>query len=527
MIADKNRIYDGWINLEAGVDAGRAPQMLLPNQAVSGTNVTFRGGDLTTRPGFRKLDEQFPENIFAQRFCYGKEHFGIPVGVYTPLNTVPGPIPSWFENQNSEFVYKNGILQCAHAFSPHKAEDCIMAVIGGRLFKIVPGINTAKVDEIIPDDPPYGLLSKPYSFRNRSFTPLAYMAQADKWLIVQDGDSRPIIYDGRIARRSKVTANREQTEIPVGTMMAYGMGRICVVVNDRDVAFGDLYGSHDLPDPADSIIFFTERNFLTEGFDAAIPFQQGVATGISFFPQLDTSTGNGQLMVFAERGAASFFLSLPRELWKTSQFQILALLTTGMRGHRSIATVNEDLWFRSDDGMRSFRQARSESTGWAHIPLSTNVRQFMENDSPWLLKYASSIYFDNRILTTVSPAWNQGRTFHMGIAVVDFDILSSFGTESKPAWEGIWRFPKGIRVIQLLTGQFNGITRAFAFCQDENLQNQLYEITKDDVNDWDDQLIEWDMVSRSMDFSKLSQDSTPFNEVELYDADIWMTGIAE
>src|SRR5262249_44662239 len=159
-----------------------------------------------------------------------------------------------------------------------------------------------------------------------------------------------------------------------------GMGRICVVVNDRDVAFGDLFGSHDLPDPSDSLVFFTERNFLAEGFDAQIPFQQRVATGIVFSPQLDTSTGNGALFVFAERGVSSVCLSLPRDLWKTSQFQILALLTTGMRGHRSISVANEDLWFRADDGVRSYRQARSESTGWAHIPLSTNVRQFVDND---------------------------------------------------------------------------------------------------------------------------------------------------
>jgi hypothetical protein len=158
-----------------------------------------------------------------------------------------------------------------------------------------------------------------------------------------------------------------------------------------------------------------------------------------FFPQLDTSTGNGQLMVFAERGSASFFLSLPREEWKTSTFQILSLLTTGLRGHRSIAVVNEDLWFRGDDGVRAYRQARSEQGGWAHIPLSTNVRQYLENDSGGMLKFCSAIYFDNRILVTTSPVWNQGRPYHSGMVVVDFDIISSFGgtvqapQTSKPA----------------------------------------------------------------------------------------------
>lgn len=608
MIADKNRIFDGWINIEGGVDGGKAPQMLNPNQCASAINMTFRGGDVSTRPGFRKIDESF-QLLEEQQFCYintgqyevldtvtidntdpvntfivsSRQNFLVlndqvifvtngrlpdplqPFVVYyaKPKETSPGVfsptdfqvsetpggaivaitdvgigthflIPYYFFNQNSEYIYRHGKFQCALAYSPHYGDDCIMAVIGGRLFKIVPDLKTANVTEVVcgTENPP--------ALRNPENLPIAYMVQADKWLVVQDGTSKPMLYDGSNCRRATSVLDREKSEVPVGTIMAYGMGRICVVVNKRDVAFGDLYGSHDLPDAADSIPFFTERNFIAEGFDAAIPFQQGIATGMAFFPQLDTSTGNGQLLVFAERGAASFFLSLPREVWKTSSFQILALLTTGMRGHRAIAPVNEDLWFRADDGVRNYRQARSESTGYAHIPVSTELKQYLDNDTQWLLQYGSVIYFDNRVLATISPARNtcrldnddafvfsDNRPHFNGMAVVDFDILSSFGVDSRPAWEGRWNFPNKIRVLQLLTGQFKGISRAFAFCLDENDQTQLFEISKSDVNDWDEQRIEWEFVSRAFDFSKLSQDSTPYNEVELYDADLWLTGIAE
>jgi hypothetical protein len=485
-----------------------------------------------------------------------------------------------------------------------------MALIGGRLFKIVPMTNTAKVTEVAPlIDPnsPHDLVrtytdgsidpiplnqlnshSVPFRpedagqrldssvypggstiitsvvnsgvvitrdnasgpganivfsvheahayYRNRIDLPIAYMVQADKFLIAQDGESLPIIYDGNKARRADSNnTDRTKTEVPVGTIMAYGMGRICIIVNQRDVAFGDLFGSHNLPDPADSLPFFTERNFLTGGFDAAIPFQQGLATGMVFFPQLDTSTGNGQLLVFAERGAAAFFLSLPRELWQTSAFQILALLTTGLRGHRSISVVNEDLWFRAEDGYRSYRQARSEPSGWAHIPLSTSVKQFLDTDDDWLLKYASSMYFDNRIIGTCSPAWNQGRPFHNGMVAVDFDILSSFGVNSRPAWDGHWA---KVPVSQLVTGRFNGVTRTFIFGLEATNQllpngdyqvvysNQLYELTTRDKQDFDGP-VDWELVSRLFDFSKLSQMSTPFTESEIYDGDIWLSQIAE
>jgi hypothetical protein len=632
MITDKNRVFDGWLSLEGGVDAGRLPDTLEINQSHEARNVTFRGGSMTTRPGFRKLKETFPQ-LTRQKWCFNTPQTyptpapardfiegeykpdNVPLGTLVPLGTcrfhtesshpenivvsvahnlvandlvkftTTGSLPPnvntttvyyvlaqgltatklrislteggpvigfnhagtgvhtilkhnsfdpWFTNQNSEYIYRHGILQSAIAYSPHNGEDCIIAMVGGRMFKIVPHVTSAKVTEIVIQDEDRNL-------RNMQDSPIAYMVQADKWLIAQDGKANAIIYNSIKARRAKVSVDINNTEIPVGTIMAYGMGRLCVIVNKRDVAFGDLHGSHDLPDPADSLILFTERNFLAEGFDAAIPFTQGIATGMIFFPQLDTSTGNGQLMVFAERGATSFFMSLERTLWKTSSFQILALLTTGLRGHRSISVVNEDLWFRADDGMRSYRQARSEQSGWAHIPLSTNVKQYLGNDSDWLLKYCSAIYFDNRVLVTTSPMWNNGRPVHAGMAVVDFDVLSSFGGSvqapqaSKPAWEGQW-YSEQFLPVTMLTGTFQGTTRAFVFGLetqlDDNgvpfLANQLFELTKDDKDDFDGNRISWDMTSRSFDFNKLNpQDSTVFTENELYDGDLWLKDIVE
>lgn len=542
MIADKNRVFDGWLTMEGGVDAGRLPDTLDITQSQSARNLTFRGGSARTRPGFRKLDESFPDPT-KQKWCFNAPHtYLTPAparsfieGEYKPDNITvhatttedePDVIQPWFYNQNSKYIYRNGILQCAHAYSPHNGEDCIMALIGGRLFKIVPGINTAAVSEVVITDEKRDL-------RNMKDSPIAYMVQADKWLIAQDGKSSAIIYNATKARRARVNVDVDNTEIPMGTIMAYGMGRIVVIVNKRDVAFGDLHGSHDLPDAADSLILFTERNFLAEGFDAAIPFTQGIATGMIFFPQLDTSTGNGQLMVFAERGATSFFLSLPREQWKTSSFQILALLTTGLRGDSSISVVNEDLWFRSDDGVRSYRQARSEQSGWSHVPLSTNVKQYLKNDSDWLLRFCSAIYFDNRILITTSPMWNQGRPIHRGMVVVDFDIISSFGGTpstaqiSKPAWEGQWYTDK-FMPIRMLTGTFKGVTRAFIFGLDNNGENQLYELSVDDKDDFDGEPINWELVSRSFDFNKINpQESTVFTENELYDGDLWLKDIIE
>jgi hypothetical protein len=681
MIADKNRIYDGWVSLEGGVDAGRGPTLIEANQAVSAENVTFRGGRPKPRPGFRKLTETYtnPEHGFN-------------------INGVE--ISNWLEvphNLQAQYCYKNDVFQSICAYSPRKGEDCLMALIGGRLFKIIPEINSASVTEIVvadssspwlnspsppPKPPPPGNYPPPENdmfakatpianstgvingtcvsattetgepfgsaktvwykwsgitansqqyfkvdqpgfvidifvgstitgltniaggtmpnqahflqvpgtlyyirvrpgtkpaaaftlrwniwnpvpadpyvkapYRNNRYSPIAYMVQADKFLIAQDGISKAIIYDAKVARRANLEGAQDTTEVPTGTMMAYGMGRLCVVVSERDVAFGDLYGSHldKQTDPSDSIILFTERNFLAGGFDAAVPFQQGLITGIEFFPQLDTSTGNGQLLAFAERGASSFNMAIDRSLWQTSLFQVLALRTTGLRGHRSVAVVNEDLWFRSDDGYRNYRQARSEASGYAHIPVSTNVGQFLDFDDGELLKFSSSIYFDNRVIGTTSPVWNyqaqdtlqpalRGRIYHQGMVVVDFDILSSFGTlNAKPSWDGHWtigtQFVSGlprIKIGQLVTGNFGGVTRAFAFGLQEQVdqngrvtyQNQLYELTFDDRDDFEG-AIPWEVVTRAHDFRGGQQPVTPFTENELYDGDIWISEVSQ
>lgn len=487
MIKDPNRIYDGFSELEGGVDAGRRANVINPNQVVSAENIVFRGGKARTRPGISLLTEVFknPNNSYNPNGSYAGDDVVV-VG------------------QEASTIYKEGVFQGAVYFSPHSKEfQYILAMIGGRLFKVVPKETTVEITEI----------SLPY--RNRSTPTRAYMIQADKYIIIQDGESLPIIFDGSTARRA------EKDEVFVGTIMAYGMGRI-VVVKKNDIFFGDLYGSKEGDDPADSIIKFTETTFLNEGFPAAISTALGSITAAAFVPQLDTSTGLGELLVFTSRGAASFFLSLQRENWKQSQFQKVALMTTGVRGWRSISIVNEDLFFRADDGERSFRQARAEPGGWHHLPLSTNVSQWFGVDTPKLLEYANSIYFDNRIIMTCTPIWNRGRMYHNGLIVLDFDILSSFGVTNNPAWNGHW---SGVKTTQLVVGTFDGKKRAFAFGLDEDDENILHEITTDQKQDYTGK-IPWELVTRSFDFSR-GESSSPFIEKELYGGDVWLNNTTD
>jgi hypothetical protein len=373
-----------------------------------------------------------------------------------------------------------------------------------RLFQIVPTTrNELKITEIA--------LEK----RNSTRATTAHMTQADRFHVTQDGEGGAIIFDGLLARR----AGGE--EIPVGTLMAYGMGRL-VVVRDRDIYFGDLFGSH-AGDPAESVLKFTETTFLNEGFAASVTASMGRITALAFSPQQDTATGDGELLVFCEHGVASIFLSLPREQWKESAFQRISLLNVSARGHRAVVSVNGDVWFRATDGWRFYRQARAEIQGYARVPLSTEVNKWMKADTMERLDLASAIHFDNQIIGTCTPQWNNGRPYHLGLTSLDFDVLSSFGNASKPAWNGHW---SKLRVTQLVSGSFNGVDRAFAFALDDDDQNHVYELTNDERRDFDGP-IECELVSRSMVFQDTRGAKIPFNEKQLYGADVWIDDVTD
>lgn len=495
-ILDK-RIYDGYSSIAAGMDAGRNPSQIDKNQAAGMDNLVCRGGDPGTRPGIRDH-----ELFWARRnMSY------LANGQFDQVNGTP---------EQSVDNYHDGLFQGAGYYSPRGMPERMMVAVGGRYYQVIPRIGRGlDIEEIqLPN-------------RGRSNIPIGYMQQADRFHITQDGESKPIIFDGVKARRAK------EREVPVGTIMAYGMGRLVVVVNGRELEFGDLYGSQigekDEPvegetpsvfvqtDPGDSVLRFTETTFLNEGFRASIAFTLGAISGLCFAPQQDSSVGDGELLAFSENGVSSFFLSQPREFWKDSAFQRVTLLNIGGRGHRMIVSVNGDLWFRSDDGWRSYRQARAEIQGWAHLPMSTEVRPYMEADTPTLLRYGSAIHFNNRLIGTCTPRTNQGKVFHNGLTSLDFDVLSSFGQSTRPAWDGHW---SKLKFLQLVSGKFAGVERAFAFAIDANGKNQIYELTQNDVRDWDGP-ISCLLDVRSMDFEQ------PFNEKRLMGGDIWVAEVAD
>lgn len=189
-------IVDGIGPFDGGVNSGILPQLLSANQLAFATNATVRGGFVTNRPGFKK-----------QVLSFG----GDPI---------------------LETSFKKSLFQGATYFKPDIGASALVSSQGGRLFQAVPDNsgNIQITDVSIPGDP------------NPPAIDQAWLWQSERWVIVNDGVSIPIFYDGLTTRRSVVAGSQVTlqnvndthvgTIIPVGTPVNIPAG-----TSLRDFAF--------------------------------------------------------------------------------------------------------------------------------------------------------------------------------------------------------------------------------------------------------------------------------------------------
>lgn len=488
----KGTVFDGNTSFAAGADNGQLPDLIDPNGYEEGDNVICRGSGVSTR---------FPINDMAITF-ENVDQF------YNPDGSFGGATGG---NGQAAFDWTNGLFQGSHYYSPTQGKEYLMASIGGRLYKITPGIGTASVFDVALDR------------RNRSTIPISYHLQADKFFIVRDGEGQPIIYDNAIARRAL-----PNIEIPNGLMMGTGMGRIVSVGVDGGIEFGDIFDG--MGNAGADMLGWTENQFLNEGFATALPAFMGFPTAVQFLPIQDTATGVGECLIWGENGCESFFLSIPRDQWKDSFFQRTALLGIGNFGHRNISLANQDIWFRSGEGWRTYRQARAQQGQWNQVPLSTNVAKWIDADTKSLLKYGSAITFNNRLIVTSTPYPNAGKLYHNGALSLDFDVLSNFGRSSQPAWDGhhtdrtlsSYTSPlAGLRILQFVKGKFDGMERAFMFALHASGRLLLKEVSLVAEGNEDDGDITARLRPRSYNFG------TPYNLKKNPQGNFWISDVKQ
>jgi hypothetical protein len=462
----KRQIPDQMVSFQGGVDSGHQARLLNPDRVVRSINCSFRGAQLASRPGFRKWAFRYADasikNDFEQGFFQGAAFY-------------------------PDLIF----------FKPS-----IVVASSGSIYQLQLQSGYCNVQKLSYS----GASLNPY-------VPRVYFCVADKYLVAQDGLTSPVVFDGATFYSS--------TTMPVGTIMAYGNGRLFVKINTRIVRAGDLINS--VPTAP---LSFTETNYLAEGGDFGPPSFVGDITALCFVPTQDTATGQGPLYMFGPGGAVTANVAIDRTQWATSQFQAVALVNNGALGDLSTVVMNGDLWYRGFDGWRSYRSARGQAGIWAQTALSNEVNHRLKDESKPFLNNGSAIVYDNRIVMTLMPTQGKNGIYHLGMMTLDFHPISSIAItpnpylniymQAYPAWNDMWT---GILPYQLLQGWINGIDRAFALVN-ENNRIQLYELTLDDPFDnfgTSDQPIQATVETRAFSFQNDRE------EKRLYGGDVWFS----
>lgn len=444
-----NALVDSLGPCALGIHSGLPPVLLPQGQASFAVNVTMRDGFPRTRPRWAKI-----------------------------ALTYAGPI--------TQASATRAIFQGAAFYNGYGGiSSCLVASIGGRIFRYAITGQSAKVQEITPQVP-NGTAIDP----NNPLLLQAWMAQGQEFLLISDGQSFNIVFDG--AGTSRLSS---PNQLPPCRQSHYCNGRFVVALPDtRSYIASDLVytvpssgqsGGTPAHNYRDSILYINDNQAILGGRAFAVPLSAGPITALFSVAIPDTSLGQGPLQVATTGGIFSVTLPLDATLWTTTQqpSQVITLPNGGITGQFAVTTVNGDAWYRSLDGLRSFVTARRDFNTWVQTALSFELERVLPYDTQPLLGHASAVNFSNRLLCTCSPYDTRGRGIaHRGLVALDFNNISSLTTRSQPAYDGLWT---GQPVLQLLTGDIDGVNRCFAFCLDGEGDICLYEIGADNAGWFD------------------------------------------
>lgn len=410
---------------------GGNPESVPPNYAQNAVNRIFREDYNRTRPSIRNIVLQF-----------ANEEDRI-----------------WFEGANGQgATFYNSY--------PSFLTPRLVASIGGRIFTIdVQGTT--------------GIVARLHDGNSRQFTH-AWFAQGFQWMVIQDGIHPPIFWDGTNApRRSDLAKN----DMPIGSVMAFIHGRFAVASSDgkNSIYVGDIAYGGNVTVP-DDILKFTEQTYWAEGGSFDTPINVGNIMGLYPMPFLDTGTGQNELVVGCTAGFTSLDLSLPRPQWIDTQIQRVALIGDGLVSSHGFAGLNGDMFYRSQKGINTYRNARIEySQRWNQTPISREVNYWLKPDRKDYLEYAPMVTWQNMMICGCSPLVSKPNNpafgFHRycrGMVVFDADAMSTTGRDGDPVWHGMW---SGVRPWGFAVGYIGNQERAFAFSYDRDGRNRLYEFT--------------------------------------------------
>lgn len=434
-------VFDGFTSIIAQ-DADTHPSYLPPSMVAESVNRTFRGGINRTRPSIRNI------NIVA-----GSDQ------------------PSTIVND-----IQNGNFQGSFAYRAvnYQSTDGLLLSVSGKIYFLKIIGNTAYAYKLIEGNDP-GMMH-------------TWFVQAEDRVYIQNGYQNAIAWGGDL-NVAAYRLNPYLKKMPIGTIMEYAFGRVFVADKFNQIYASDIIFGAGFTDTTNTENF-TEIGYWAEGGAFATPAMMGNITGMKVMPQIGSNLrAQGMLVVLTSNGAFAMDVSLPRAQWATSQMQTISLLGRGCTSPY-LALANSELWFRSHDGWAFYSNSQSEFARYFSLrKLSREVNKWVSNDTPWLKQFASTMFFNNYLISTVSPQTFRAtgveglNRYHRGMVVLDLDQSSSPSPDAQLTfrWNGLWT---GFRPTQLLSAYILNEKRGFGFSFDTDNKNRLYEITTSHTDDY-------------------------------------------
>lgn len=181
-------VYDAIGDFSLGMNSDLDPFIIPRNQMAFAVNATVRGNFVTNRPPYALQTFVFPTDDVTT-------------------------------------VVEQGLFQGACYYRPDGGSEQLVAQISGRLFTFTPDANDTNVpvnEVTISGDP------------NPAGIPQAWLGQAERWVIVQNGSSTPIFYDGSTSRRAAVNVGTNFAVTTTGTFITPAIGGFVDVIMSAD-----------------------------------------------------------------------------------------------------------------------------------------------------------------------------------------------------------------------------------------------------------------------------------------------------
>ncbi len=397
----------------------------------------------------------------------------------------------WGWKQNGTVHDGSALFQGCFMYEPLNADPYLVVAIGGVIYAVNP--DTGQATNIsgglaMPADQDY-----------------YYFCQAEQFLVIQAGDNvtLPLFWDGTTMRRSigitpgpTAPGQPGKNEIPAATAMDYYMGRLWYA-QGRQYSAGDIVnGSSGTAayDFRDSVLNVTENPLVVGGDGFTVPTQDGAIRALKHGAAIDAALGEGRLFIFTRKAVYALQVPVTRTDWiaannNNQPLQTVVQLVNGSVNDRSVVAVNGDLFYQSlEPGIRSLLQAVRYFTQWGNAQISANENRILQFNDRALLRFSSGIYFDNRLMQSSLPVQRTQGVVSQAIVPMDFIPIQSFQQQRQPVWEGALT---GVDILQLSTGNFGGLERAFALTVSKTGTIDLWEFEVGRQRDDGDNRVTW------------------------------------